>query len=553
MLAVKKISDSPSEAKSPKKEKLLDKFAARKSDELIIALAGPIGCGISSVVDELVEKLRERGYVDVVHIKLSRFLEDASRQKLISDWKATPEASARLIRYRRLQEAGKDLRKRAGNPAILAEYAAKEIAIDRLKRNESSATPTDGPIIPQKIAYLIDQVKRPEEVALLRAIYRNLFYLAGVTRIYDLRVAALEQEGVRKDEVDGLMEIDRYEDGSDGQQLDKTLHLADYFIRNDTRAIAEKKKKLVRFLDLVHGDKSVTPTHAEQGMYAAYSASLRSACLSRQVGAAIATDTGEIVATGCNDVPKADGGLYSSTTGFPDMRCIHQEGQTCFNDIHKRKLQSEIGDIVDAMLTASSTTTAISLPPAERESMLDAIYKKTRLKDLIEFSRSVHAEMDAIVSTARIGGVGLRGATLYTTTFPCHSCARHIVASGIMKVFFIEPYEKSLAKELHSDSIAFEIEETLEGKQKRVEFLHFEGASPRQFNNMFRAAGRKDANGKFQAIRIQEADKVVPEYLDAYQDFEAKAVEHLVEEVKRLEAAALDKAAGVTETPELLG
>jgi deoxycytidylate deaminase len=38
--------------------------------------------------------------------------------------------------------------------------------------------------------------------------------------------------------------------------------------------------------------------------------------------------------------------------------------------------------------------------------------------DLIEFSRSIHAEMNAILNAARGGAVPI-GCTLYCTTFPC--------------------------------------------------------------------------------------------------------------------------------------
>lgn len=530
-------SASPNQGQR-KQEALFDKFSTRKSDELVIGLAGPIGCGIASIVSGLVDRLKERGYTHVVHIKLSKFLEEGLEKKLVSEWVPGPGASARLTRYRRLQEAGKQLRTKTGNPAILAEYAAQEIALDRTRRNRETNgdAQAGGPIVPGRVAYLIDQVKRPEEVALLRAVYRNLFYLVGITRISDRRVDSLKDEQVRADEVQGLIDIDRLEDGEDGQQLDKTLHLSDYFIRNDAITIEGKRTKLNRFLDLVHGDKSVTPTDAEHGMYAAYCAGLRSACLSRQVGVAIAAPTGEVIATGCNDVPKATGGLYSASSRGPDMRCVHQDDQVCFNDLHKRKLQGEIGEVIDQALKGVKTG-PITLSDQDRKSLLDAIYRDTRLKDLIEFSRSVHAEMDAIVTLARIGGRGLDGATLYTTTFPCHNCARHIVASGIMKVFYVEPYEKSLAKDLHKDAIAFEVEETQQEKPKFVEFLHFEGVSPKQFNNMFRAVGRKDSGGKFIAIKPQEADKVLPEYLDSYQDFESKAVEHLVDEIKKLSGA----------------
>lgn len=152
----------------------------------------------------------------------------------------------RKARYRRLQEAGKQLRKKTSNPAVLAEFAAKKISVDRLARNGDAQEQSDGPIVPTKVAYIIDQVKRPEEVTLLRALYRNLFYVAGVTRIYSKREAALVSESIRKSEVDELMEIDRMEDGSDGQQLDKTLFLADYFIRNDSMAADDKQEKLNR-------------------------------------------------------------------------------------------------------------------------------------------------------------------------------------------------------------------------------------------------------------------------------------------------------------------
>ncbi len=522
--------------KPKKKDALLEKFDNRQSDEIIVGLAGPIGCGIGSIAQGLKDRLFERGYTDVVHIKLSKFLEEAINNNLVEEVNF-PTNSLRFTRYRRLQEAGKSLRQKLANPAVLAEYAAREIALDRHRRQrEAGDIPPDGqPLKPTRVAYLIDQVKRPEEVRLLRAIYRNLFYLLGVTRINDRRKDELEAETIRPEEAHQLIEIDRLETGDGGQQLDKTLHLADYFVRNDATTVDEKRNKLNRFLDLVHGDKSISPTDAEHGMYSAYAAGLRSACLSRQVGASISSATGEILATGCNDVPKPSGGLYSASHSGHDMRCVHMDGQQCFNDLHKRKLQNAIGDLVDAALK-EATHGKVSFSDEQRTKLLLEIYEQTRLKDLIEFSRSVHAEMDAIVSLARIGGVGLQGATLYTTTYPCHNCARHIVASGIMKVFYIEPYEKSLARDLHKDAIAFEVEETKDQQPRRVEFLHYEGVAPRQFHHVFRAVSRKDAQGKYIPIKPREAEKVLPEYIDNYQAFEAKAAEHLTEEIARLQS-----------------
>lgn len=523
---------------------LLSTFSARQSRELVIAFAGPIGCGIGSVINITGDKLRELGYVDVVRIKLSDFLEEAVKQGRIAVHPDDVRKSAKFNRYRRLQEAGKVLRHNTGNQAILAEYAIKEIRVDREKRTPTPHGQAE-PAVPHQVAYLIDQVKRPEEVVLLRALYRNLFHLVGVTRTYSERRSALEDEGVRESESPDLVEIDRNEGAPAGQQLDRTLHLADYFVRNQIGGSDARRTSIDRIVRLIHGDKSLTPTPDEQGMYAAFAAGLRSACLSRQVGAAIASKSGEILATGCNDVPMAGGGLYQSNAKS-DNRCVNRPERHCFNDFHKKKLQADIGAAIESTLAQQIEEESgvpaedpIRLTERRRESILRAILQNTRLRDLIEFSRSVHAEMDAIVSLARIGSGGISGGRLYTTTFPCHSCARHIVASGITEVFYIEPYEKSLAKDLHDDAISFEFS-SAESVGGKVRFVHFEGVAPRRFSQIFSASGRKDVNGKFIEMRSSPAEKGLPEYLDNYQTFEEKAVRHFMDDVEKLPPATKD-------------
>lgn len=51
----------------------------------------------------------------------------------------------------------------------------------------------------------------------------------------------------------------------------------------------------------------------------------------------------------------------------------------------------------------------------------------------MEYSRSIHAEMDVITSMARKQNGDTKDKILFTTTYPCHNCARHIVAAGIKK------------------------------------------------------------------------------------------------------------------------
>lgn len=514
---------------------LMTRFSSRQSNEIVIAFAGPIGCGIKSTISSVMRSLKKLGYQGVEVVKLSRFLEDSITDGRIKPAPQEAGSSNQFYRYRKLQEAGKDLRRLSSNKHILAEYAVERIVVLREKYSPASDDAGAADPVPARVAYLIDQVKRPEEVELLRALYRNLFYLVGVTKPYQQRTKLLEDEGVDETETPKLIEIDRNEEGDTGQQLDRTLHLADFFVRND--AGVDQRGAIDRFIRLIHGDKSQTPDRIELGMYAAYAAGLRSACLSRQVGAAIASAAGEILATGCNDVPAPGGGLYTSGSGKPDYRCVHKPDKKCFNDFHKRDLQQDIGRAINSALTKSSGGEALDV--ATMTEVLGAIYRDTRVGSLIEFSRSVHAEMDALISVARAGGPSVRDATLYSTTFPCHSCARHIVAAGISEVYHIEPYEKSMAQLLHDDAIVFEFPSSSGGTPdaqssaggidngKMVKFLHFEGVSPRLFAVLFRAESRKDkATGTFIPMGVESPNKVLPEYLDNYKDFERKAVQH---------------------------
>lgn len=522
-----KVANFPKTSGSTSDAPLMERFASRQSNEIVIAFAGPIGCGIQSVINKARSSLLELGYERVEVIKLSKFLSAAVDDGRISALARSANSSDKFYHYRRLQQAGRDIRESSKNKQILAEYAVQQIVFNR-EAHPQAAMEGGQQSVPARVAYLIDQVKRPEEVELLRALYRNLFYLVGVTKPYPQRKKLLEEEGVYEDEAPTLIEIDRNEEGDGGQRLDKTLHLADFFIRNDVNL--DRRNSIKRFTRLIHGDKSQTPDRLETGMYAAYAAGLRSACLSRQVGAAIANQSGEIIATGCNDVPAPLGGLYSANSAH-DLRCVHKGG-ACFNDKEKRKLQRSIGEIVRAEFELRKIDSNLD---GWLNEFLDKIYKETRLGSLIEFSRSVHAEMDAIVSLARSGSVGISGATLYTTTFPCHSCARHIVAAGVSEVYYIEPYEKSMAQELHDDAISFEDPKKSEDEEstssngigQRVKFLHFEGVSPRLFATAFRAEERKNKKtGRFISISEDGPRKILPEYMDNYQAFEDAAVKH---------------------------
>ena len=69
---------------------------------------------------------------------------------------------------------------------------------------------------------------------------------------------------------------------------------------------------------------------------------------------------------------------------------------------------------------------------------------------------------------------------MYVTTFPCHLCARHIVAAGIRRLVYIEPYAKSRTADLYPDSIAIE-----QVSGHKVQFEPFLGVAPSQYMKLF--------------------------------------------------------------------
>jgi len=248
--------------------------------------------------------------------------------------------------------------------------------------------------------------------------------------------------------------------------------MSDYFFNNNSNLIDDLDVSIERFLGIVFANSILTPTEAESGMAAAKQAGASSSCLSRQVGAVIKNTEGSTIGTGWNEVPAFGGGVYPKPD--KDFRCFKYGNNGCRNDQHKINLLDEIITLAEKNGVA-----------ANKKEAFKAEVKKTRLSSLIEFSRSVHAEMAAIIDVARNGLGTLNGSTLYVTTFPCHNCARHIIFAGVRKVIYIEPYSKSLALELHDDALTDMTKQSDVRDNVTVQLEPFEGVGPSRFYSVF--------------------------------------------------------------------
>lgn len=410
-----------------------EKLRPFQDSELVIGLIAPVGTDLEIVRTTLQKHLEVAGYA----VFVIRLTEDVIPNVAnVADYPSNDFGA----RVEALMDAGDAGRKQSGDNGVLALGATKVIGGLREWCVE------DKTVERPRRAYIVSSLKHPAEVETLRMIYPEGFYLIAVHQDPDDRLARLVRvKSVPEQKAKALMERDKDGHVRFGQRVAAAFHLADFFVRLDGRSGCEIRltNSLHRIIDLMFGHPYLTPTFDEFAMFMAFAASLRSADLSRQVGAVV-TKNEQILSTGANDCPKFGGGLYwpsvNQESGLvedvPNGRDF-MRGQDS-NVVARR-------DIMDSVIAEARKLTE----DLSKLTRFTEAVEKGRIRDLTEYGRVVHAEMEAMLSCARIG-ISTKDATLYGTTYPCHNCAKHIIATGITRVVYIEPYPKSKALEFHT-------------------------------------------------------------------------------------------------------
>jgi deoxycytidylate deaminase len=550
--SIKAITTASNENTSPQ-------AISQLSKELVIGLVGYAGAGCSAAASRIRILLEEASYI-VQLIKLSDLISGRSATNVVPKIEAgIREGKTRFDRACALQNMGDQFRKQHGPSALSALVVRKIIDL----RGASRAGE-------QKIAFVLDSLKHPDEIGLLRRVYDTSFRLVAVhcerstreKRLIGSNHSSAKFKGVDDVNVKKFMERDEKDIGvSHGQQVREAFYLADFFIDNNVASQAGENLNvdLDRFVNLLLGSGVVRPTRSERAMYHAHAAALQSSCLSRQVGAALTSRDGAILGTGTNDVPRFGGGVYDEDSS-PDHRCFAWkwtdgkiEFKGCHNQRRKVRLREDIASWLAENLTDHLALAAHPKPKsgmdtaaaARREAAArirsefldhtDLLEGLPGIKEIVEYSRSIHAEMSALLSASR-SGISPVGTSLYCTTYPCHNCARHLVCAGVEQVYYIEPYVKSLAAELHYDAITTELPKLDAGgvrpKADKMVIVPFTGVGPRMYEDFFVKRGElKDSRGSYlppeggepaYAVRLRELAKVeeaaaalVPDDIDA--------------------------------------
>jgi deoxycytidylate deaminase len=348
--------------------------------------------------------------------------------------------------------------------------------------------------------FVIDCFRNPYEALYFKDRYVN-FYLVSVNAPQKVRKERLKErfseENERRDQ--GKL-IEKIEHHFYMQNVPKTVKHSDIAINNEedfegSNGNSDKGKliaKLIRYLALIFDTGSTKPNDDEIMMNLAYTMSMKSNCLSRQVGAVIVGKEGYIVGAGWNDVGEGKiscglreikdlrigwyknrygilGGnvdelIEHLVEGYKDGEIIEDEEISrfcfCFKDQYS---ESSLKNKMDKLVEKGHIK-----PDCEA-----SIREKLDVKRL-EYCEALHAEENAIIQSSKIGGVGLIGGKIYTTAAPCELCAKKIQQVGISEIVYTEPYP-GISEQIF-----------LHNAYDEIKVRQFEGVMPHSYFRLFK-------------------------------------------------------------------
>lgn len=376
-------------------------MSARKI-QLVLGLTGSFGSGCTT----LMEALKDLGFKD---FSLSKYVKKEWENR--NPQKPAPRSE--------LQKIGNELRERYG-----VDYLAKK-AIEEAK----DAIETKSPLV-------FNSIRNLGEVEMLRNSFPD-FFLISVDSTIELRWQRVKKDyeklGLTEYDFQSDDETDKYEeDKPHGQQVQLCVDEADIVIKNEEQypsadiAIDKLRQKTEDdYLGLMTGEKKRPPTPMERFMNDAYTHALASRCIKRRVGAVIVDEKASVVlSSGCNEVPK------------PAQPCEIKYAGRCYRDVYKQNYFKDLEDKGQTCPKCGIKLEKVAYPFLCKKCGFDLDKYFIRDKALNR-CRALHAEEKAILG---LGSRNVEGLTLYTTTFPCFSCAKRIVEGKMKNIIYVEPY-----------------------------------------------------------------------------------------------------------------
>jgi deoxycytidylate deaminase len=323
--------------------------------------------------------------------------------------------------------------------------------------------------------FVINAFRHPYEVEFFRRRYSE-FYLICIRRNASCRKQYIENKFLNGSEVDRREKgehVDKQKtpvpEWAAAQNVVECGQRADYFIYNgvDCDKNSNLRYHLIRLLCLAAKPGCVPPTGDERSMQIAMTARQMSGCISRQVGATVVGESGYVLGIGWNDVPEGQVPCALRTAG----ELLKNPDKSTFSDHERSK---DFCKHIKEHINGEDLHKPFCFK--DQDALLNGENKKRA-----EYTRSLHAEENAFLQVAKVGGSSVVGSKLYTTAMTCALCAKKAYQLGVEKIVYIEEYD-----ELANN-------QALNVGTRRITIEPFEGATGSAFFRLFSAiAPEKD-------------------------------------------------------------
>lgn len=337
--------------------------------------------------------------------------------------------------------------------------------------------------------FVIENFRNPLEAEYFRLRYYEFFLLSvhcnkkeRLRREYEVN-PIYKKRGITKEQIEPFFDkIDSRDSGEKNhrgelykQNVRDSVHLADITIINEGTK-EEYTEKVLKYYTLIRNPGSFHPSNDELFMHIAYSMSLRSKCISRKVGAVIIGEKNYIIGAGWNEVGEGQIGCGDRT-----IRDVMETDETCIpvevrgNNKFRDYLKTKHHDELDISFCFREAYQEFLKKEDDKNKENDQTRSPMKLKAQ-QFCRALHAEENAIIQTAKIGGMGLQSGTIYTTTFPCELCAKKIYQSGLKKIVYTEPYPEAISEDVF-----------LKDGIRTIEIQPFEGVKSHSYYRLYKS------------------------------------------------------------------
>jgi dephospho-CoA kinase len=215
-------------------------LAEEISNELVFAIVGHVGSGNTTVAMALQDVL-QRHRVNTTAFKVAiikaRTVIEEGMAKLGAPMSAT--TGKLLSDVQKYQNAGDKLREQ--DHAAVARGAVSLIRRERATM-QGTVVERDKPVLPdgKPRAFIVDSIRHPAEVGLLRRIYGDAFVLIGVVCEQDERRRRISKKysDAGESAAEAFMKRDAKASEKHGQRVSDAFHLSDFFVDNTAQRIS---------------------------------------------------------------------------------------------------------------------------------------------------------------------------------------------------------------------------------------------------------------------------------------------------------------------------